>query len=84
MWLILEQSGVDVCLKDPGFPVDLTVQGDVAVLIAIYLGHASWQAMVGKQISIEGDSRMAQQLPTWLRLDKRLGRDYRPLARPSA
>jgi hypothetical protein len=40
--------------------------------------------MVGKQISIEGDSRMAQQLPTWLRLDKRLGRDYRPLARPSA
>ena len=84
MWLILEQSGVDVCLKDPGFPVDLTVQGDVAVLIAIYLGHASWQAMVGKQISIEGDSRMAQQLPTWLRLDQHLGRDYRPLARPSA
>ena len=37
MWLILERSGVDVCLKDPGFPVDLTVHGNIAVLIAIYL-----------------------------------------------
>ena len=81
MWLILERSGVDVCLKDPGFPVDLTVHGSIAVLIAIYLGYESWKDMVGRnKLRIDGDSRMAHQLPMWLRLDKLLGRDYRPLS----
>ena len=68
-----------------GFPVDLTVHGDIAVLIAVYLGYESWKDMVGrKKLRIEGDSGMAHQLPTWLRLDKLLGRDYRPLARQAA
>ena len=72
------QSGI----RDPGFPVDLTVHGDIAVLIAIYLGYESWKDMVGcKKLRIEGDRRMAHQLPTLIRLDKLLGRDYRPLAR---
>jgi DNA-binding HxlR family transcriptional regulator len=85
MWLILERPGADVCLRDPGFPVDLTVHGDIAVLIAIYLGYESWKDMVGcKKLRIEGDRRMAHQLPTLLRLDKLLGRDYRPLARQAA
>src|SRR5262249_31131010 len=29
MWLILERSGVDVCMKDPGFAVDLTFRGNI-------------------------------------------------------
>ena len=37
-----------------------------------------------KKLRIEGDRRMAHQLPTLLRLDKLLGRDYRPLARQAA
>ena len=37
--------------------------------------------MVGRnKLRIDGDSRMAHQLPMWLRLDKLLGRDYRPLS----
>lgn len=84
MWLILDRSGSDVCLKDPGFPVDLMVAGDIAVFIAIYLGHATWRDAVGKELSIEGDSRMVRRLPIWLRLDKAIGRDYSPLTRPAA
>jgi DNA-binding HxlR family transcriptional regulator len=84
MWLILDRSGSDVCVKDPGFPVDLTVAGDIAVFVAIYLGHTTWHDAVGNKLSIDGDSRMVQRLPIWLRLDKALGRDYTPLARPAA
>jgi hypothetical protein len=40
MWLILERAGVDVCFKDPGYTVDLTVRSDLAVLVRLYLGHA--------------------------------------------
>jgi DNA-binding HxlR family transcriptional regulator len=84
IWLILDRSGVDVCVKDPGFPIDLIVRGPIAVLVAIYHGHSKWQDAVGKELSVEGDSRMAKQLPVWLRLDKVIGRDYLPLARPAA
>ena len=84
MWLILDQSGVDVCVKDPGFPLDLTVRGKIAVFVAIYLGHTKWQDAIGKELSVEGDRRMVRLLPVWLQLDKVLGRDYQPLARPAA
>jgi DNA-binding HxlR family transcriptional regulator len=84
MWLILDRSGVDVCVKDPGFSVDLTVRGAIAVFVAIYLGHSRWHDALGKKLSIEGDGRMARRLPVWLQLDKVLGHDYRPLVRPAA
>jgi DNA-binding HxlR family transcriptional regulator len=40
-WLILERPVVDLCLSDPGFEVDLTVNADVAELTRVYLGHIS-------------------------------------------
>jgi DNA-binding HxlR family transcriptional regulator len=84
MWLVLDRSGADVCIKDPGHPIDLAVRGAIAVLVAIYLGHAIWQDAVGKTLSVEGDRRLAKQLPVWLRLDKIIGRDYLPLTQPAA
>jgi DNA-binding HxlR family transcriptional regulator len=78
MWLILERSGVDVCAKDPGFPVDLTLQGDIRAFVAIFLRQASWQELMGKALSVEGDAWMAQRLPTWIQLDKIPGRPQPP------
>ena len=48
MWLILERTGVDICFKDPGYTVDLTVRSDVAILVRLYLGHVNWQQVAGK------------------------------------
>jgi hypothetical protein len=48
MWLILERAGVDVCFKDPGYTVDLTVRSDLAVLVRLYLGHTNWQEVLAK------------------------------------
>jgi DNA-binding HxlR family transcriptional regulator len=84
MWLILERAGADVCLKDPGFSVDLTVRGDLEIFTRLYLGHLEWKDLAGKAISIEGDRRMARDFPRWLRLDQLLGRDYLPFSRPAA
>jgi hypothetical protein len=55
MWLLLERPGVDVCVKEPGFAVDLICRGDIADFVAIYLGHAVWRDVASKAISIEGD-----------------------------
>ncbi len=73
LWLILDQSGVDVCAKDPGLPTDLIPRGDIADFVAVYLGHAMWRDMEGKALSIEGDRKLAKQLPVWIRLIRWLG-----------
>jgi DNA-binding HxlR family transcriptional regulator len=82
LWLILERSGVDVCLKDPGFVVDLIFRSDIRDLVAVYLGYVEWRDFARKRLLIEGDPRLAMQLPRWLRLDKIIGRDFPVL--PSA
>ena len=41
LWLLLERSDVDVCVKDPGYPVDVVLRGKIADFVAVYLGHAS-------------------------------------------
>lgn len=66
MWLMLEQSAVDVCVKDPGLPVDLTIRADIASLVAIFLRHANWTDKIGKSISLEGNRAIARQVPKWL------------------
>ena len=83
MWLLLERTGIDVCAKDPGYPVDLLFLGDIADFVAVFLGHAPWRELVGKALRIEGDRDLAKQLPGWIRLDKVVGRDF-PVVRPAA
>jgi DNA-binding HxlR family transcriptional regulator len=38
-WLILKRPEVDVCLKDPGYEVDLYVTADLMALTKVYLGR---------------------------------------------
>jgi DNA-binding HxlR family transcriptional regulator len=83
LWLMLERSGVDVCAKDPGHPVDVILRGKIADFVAVYLGHPLWRDLVGKALSIEGDQNLVQSLPGWIRLDKVVGRDF-PVVRPAA
>src|SRR5690242_7288395 len=41
-WLVLEKSGADVCMRDPGYEVDVVVRGEVAALARAYTGHLSF------------------------------------------
>jgi DNA-binding HxlR family transcriptional regulator len=82
LWLVLERSGADVCVKDPGYPIDVVFRGNIADFVKVYLGHASWRDINGKAISVEGDRTLAKQAPAWIRLDKVVGRDF-PVVRPA-
>jgi len=83
LWLLLELSGVDVCVKDPGYPVDVVLHGKIADFVSVYLGHALWRDLVGKKLFIKGDRDLVRSLPGWIRLDKVVGRDF-PVVRPAA
>jgi DNA-binding HxlR family transcriptional regulator len=66
MWLILKPSGVDVCMKDPGFAVDLTLRGNIRDYVDVYLGHARWRDAARNSFRLDGDPKIAKALPVWL------------------
>src|SRR5260221_2332389 len=75
MWLLFERSDVGVCEKDPGFPVNLRIRGNIGVFVAVYLGHEAWRDVAGKALLLDGDPRIGKQLPDWLRLGDVRGRE---------
>jgi len=83
LWLLLERSDVDVCVKDPGYPVDVVMHGKIIDFVSVYLGHALWRDMVGKKLFIKGDRDLVRSLPGLFKLDKVVGRDF-PVVRPAA
>jgi len=74
MWLILRRSGVDVCVKDPGFAVDLTLRGNIRDYVEVYLGHTRWRDAAGSVLQVDGDLQIAKAFPIWLRFETVRGR----------
>jgi DNA-binding HxlR family transcriptional regulator len=75
MWLILRGSGVDVCMKDPGFAVDLTLRGNIRDYVEVYLGYRKWRDAAGTALQFDGDPRIARALPVWLGFEAASGRN---------
>lgn len=68
-WLILERSGVDVCLSDTGFEVDLYVEADIATMVSVWLGDIGFaEAVRTKKIELTGMHDVARRFPSWLLL----------------
>jgi|KBSSwiStaDraftv2_1062776.scaffolds.fasta_scaffold84688_1 DNA-binding HxlR family transcriptional regulator len=67
-WLVLEKSGADVCMRDPGFEVDLVLRADIGTLARVHTGHVSFSEGVrAGQLSLEGARPLVQEFPRWLR-----------------
>ena len=63
-WLVLERAGADVCMRDPGFEVDVVVHAEIAALARFYTGHLRFKdGMRAGTIKVEGPRDLAQQLP---------------------
>ena len=69
MWLVLRADGVDVCLKDPGFPVDLILRGDIRDWVALCVGHAKWRDFAGSKLRWEGYAATAAGFACWMGFD---------------
>jgi hypothetical protein len=70
MWLILGRSSVDVCMKDPGFDVDLTLRGNIRDYVEVYLGQTKWNAAARTALQLDGDQKIARALPIWMQLKR--------------
>jgi DNA-binding HxlR family transcriptional regulator len=68
-WLLLAQDTVDLCLKDPGHEVDLTVNTDLATMTRIWLGDLGLgRALRDGRVRLDGPRELQRQLPSWLGL----------------
>jgi DNA-binding HxlR family transcriptional regulator len=68
-WLILERKGTDLCLKDPGFDVDLFVTADAAAIARVWTGAITFaQAVRSGGLEVEGPRELVHAFPTWLLL----------------
>ena len=68
-WLVLDRGEASVCLRDPGFPVDLEVNADTLSLHRLWMGRLDYAgALRAGLVRIEGPRQLARQFPRWLQL----------------
>jgi DNA-binding HxlR family transcriptional regulator len=84
-WLVTENGAVDMCLKDPGYSVDVHVRSDLRRFIEAWRGFRSLRAEIAaNRIKVIGPPALTKAFPQWLRLSglapfarKRKGREQR-------
>jgi DNA-binding HxlR family transcriptional regulator len=69
-WLMFDQ-GTDLCIKDPGYDVDLYVSSHVRTLTQIWLGHVSIdEAVRTGRLSFDGARRDIKAFGSWFALSR--------------
>ena len=82
-WMILRQSDVEVCLKDPGLDVDVVLTADLEAFVRVWMGHRGMaDAMSVGDIGFSGPPAKVAELKRVLRLTETA--DLRVLAFPPA
>lgn len=87
-WLVNNDGVVEMCLKPPGFEVDLKVMSDLRVFVEAWRGIRDMKAEIRRgRICLLGPPRLARLFPNWLMLSalaihprKRRGREQRRAA----
>jgi DNA-binding HxlR family transcriptional regulator len=66
-WLVLARPEADLCIKDPGFGVDLEVVAGLETMARVYLGHITLAAAVRSgEIELIGPSAARRGIYRWL------------------
>ncbi len=70
-WLVVKDGEVDVCMKDPGHEIDLTILTDLRTLTGVWMGDFGLgQTLRERRIRVTGQPRLKRDISTWL------GRNY--------
>ena len=68
-WLVFDRAEADLCIRDPGFKVDLFVSAHVRDLVQVWIGHlALREAIRLKKVKLEGARRDVKAFSAWFAL----------------
>lgn len=66
-WLVISRGEPDICMKDPGYEVDLDISTDVRTLAAVWMGDSTLSKQLrGGGIRIAGSRRLKADIGIWL------------------
>ncbi len=69
-WIVADRDGVDLCVVDPGFEVDLFVITDSRTLTLVWYGDIPLDRAIGDGgIRLHGPRSLCEAFPTWLQLN---------------
>lgn len=69
-WLVVESGEVDVCLKDPGYDIDLFIRSSLNVMTGVWMGDRSLhEALKSHVVLLAGDTALKESLPDWFLLN---------------
>jgi DNA-binding HxlR family transcriptional regulator len=68
-WLVIKRDEVDVCMKRPGYEVDMTITTRLKTLAAVWIGNMSLRDAIKQGlIELQGPDQLTRQLDSWLAL----------------
>lgn len=68
-WLVFEPEDVDICVRDPGFEVDLWISSHIRTLVEIWLGHRTLSsALEDGSLRLDGDRAERDAFKDWFAL----------------
>ncbi len=69
-WMVKEESGdIDLCLFDPGFPVNLVVTSGLRTLTRVWMGDIEAESAVrNQQVTLDGDPMVRMTFYDWIGL----------------
>jgi len=66
-WLVITDGNVDICLKDPGYDVDLYVQCSLKTMTQIWIGDSTVnKAKRAKLLKVTGDAELNKSMSKWI------------------
>jgi DNA-binding HxlR family transcriptional regulator len=69
-WLRIERPEVELCLTNPGFDVDLTVETTLRTMVDVWMGYRKVdEAFENKAIQLAGADHLTRAFPNWLLLN---------------
>ena len=68
-WLLIEPADVSVCLKHPGFDIDVIVSAEIMAFYRLWLGRVSFaEALRRQQVRLSGTTSDVRAFPRWFAL----------------
>lgn len=68
-WLVFEPKENEVCVKDPGYEIDLNITAHIRTLVEIWMGHKTIaQARRDKELVLEGSNTEVRAFNKWFSL----------------
>jgi DNA-binding HxlR family transcriptional regulator len=68
-WLRIEQREVELCITNPGFAVQLTVETTLRAMVQVWMGERDVREVMRKgEIELKGEAALTRTFPSWLLL----------------